>query len=215
MKATARPRFRGGDGLGGPCWSLAWPGSRISPMHPSWRRLPNALSILRIGLACALWLAMVLGSRPLFLALLILAFLTDAADGFLARRLDATSEMGRRLDSLGDYVLVLTLLPGLAVLWPALMRREAPWIALAAVAYFAPTVWSLLRWRLVPGLHTSGSKALAVAMSVALPLALLNGPVLPLRIICALQLLVAAEEVVILQRMAGHSGHVPTVWHVR
>ena len=184
-------------------------------MHPCWRRLPNALSVLRISLACALWLAMVLGSRPLFLALLILAFLTDAADGFLARRLDATSELGRRLDSLGDYVLVLTLLPGLVVLWPALLRREAPWIVLAAVAYFAPTVWSLLRWHTVPGLHTWGSKVLAVAMSVALPLALLNGPVLPLRIICALQLLVAAEEVVILQRMPGHSGHVPTVWHVR
>jgi phosphatidylglycerophosphate synthase len=158
---------------------------------------------------------MVLGSRTLFLALLILGFLTDAADGFLARLLDATSEMGRRLDSLGDYVLVLTLLPGLAVLWPAFLRREAPWIALAAVAYFAPTAWSLLRWRTVPGLHTWGSKVLAVAMSVALPLALLNGSVIALRLVCVLQLFVAAEEMAILRRMPGHSGQVATLRHVR
>ncbi len=182
-------------------------------MHPCWHRLPNALSVLRIGLAGALLPAMVLGNRGLFLTLLILALLTDAADGFLARQLDATSELGRRLDSLGDYVLVMALLPGLAVLWPALMRHEAPWIALAAVAYFAPIIWALLRWQIVPSLHTWGSKVLAVAISGALTLALLDGPVLPLRIICALQLLVAVEEIVILQRMPGHSGHVPTAWH--
>ncbi|HET7603338.1 MAG TPA: CDP-alcohol phosphatidyltransferase family protein [Gemmatimonadales bacterium] len=180
--------------------------------QPPWSQVPNSLSVLRIVLALALVPATLLGERSPFVALLLLAFVTDAADGFLARQLGAMSERGRQLDSLGDYVLVLTLLPGLFVLWPALMRAEAPWITLAVCAYFGPTIWSLARWRTVPGLHTWASKGLAVAMSAALPLALLGGPVWPLRVCCALQLLVAVEEVAILLRMPGHSGHVRTVF---
>ena len=176
------------------------------------RLLPNSLSVLRIACALALVPAMLAGQRPVFVALLLLAFLTDAADGFIARRLGATTDLGRLLDSLGDYVLVVTLLPGLFVLWPALMRAEAWWIALAVSSYFAPTAWSLIRWRTVPGLHTWASKGLAVAMSIALPLALLGGPVWPFRLVCALQLLAAAEEFAILRRMPGHSGHVATVF---
>lgn len=180
--------------------------------QPLWRHVPNAMSVLRIVLALALLPAMLIGQRTLFVGLLLAAYVTDAADGFVARRLGVTSDLGRLLDSLGDYVLVLTLVPGLFVLWPALMRAEAWWIGLAAATYFAPTVWSLVRWRTVPGLHTRASKGLAVGMSVALPLALLGGPVWPFRLACCLQLLVAAEEFAILQRMPGHSGHVATVF---
>ncbi|HET8634669.1 MAG TPA: CDP-alcohol phosphatidyltransferase family protein [Gemmatimonadales bacterium] len=122
-----------------------------------WHHVPNAMSVLRIVLAVALVPAMLLGQRALFVAVLLLAFVTDAADGFLARWLNATSDRGHQLDSLGDYVLVLSLVPGLIVLWPALLRSEALWIAPAACAYFAPTVWSLIRWRTVPGLHTWAS----------------------------------------------------------
>jgi CDP-diacylglycerol--glycerol-3-phosphate 3-phosphatidyltransferase len=179
------------------------------------RHLPNLLSLLRIGLAGALLPVALLHHRVLVLAVLAAGFLTDAADGFLARRLIAVTDLGRRLDSLGDYVLMLTLLPGMFVLWPGFIQREAVWLALGVGAYFAPTIWSLLRWRIMPALHTWGSKVLAVAVSVALPVALLNGPVMPLRLVCALQLLVAAEEVAILGRMPGHSGHVPTIWHTR
>lgn len=187
--------------------------ARATPRRHCW--LPNTLSLLRIGLAAALLPAALMHGRTLFLVLLLTALLTDALDGFLARSLGATSDLGRRLDSFGDYVLVLALVPGLITLWPALMRREAPWLIIAVGAYFVPVAWSFMRWRRLPALHTWASKALAVAMSVALPLALLNGPVLPLRFVCALQLLVAAEEMAILSRMPGHSGHVPTVWHAR
>jgi phosphatidylglycerophosphate synthase len=178
-------------------------------------RLPNMLSLLRIGLAAALLPAALMRGRTLFLALLLSALATDALDGFLARRLGAASDLGRRLDSYGDYVLVLALVPGLILLWPALMRREAPWLMLALGAYFAPTAWSLVCRRRVPALHTWSSKLLAVAMSVALPLALLGGSAIPLRVVCALQLLVAAEEVAILRRMPGYSGQVATLRHAR
>ncbi len=184
-------------------------------MTSRWHRLPNALSLLRIALAAALLPAALLHRRGLFLVLLAGALLTDALDGFLARHFGVTSDLGRLLDSLGDYVLVLTLIPGLVMLWPALMRREAAWLALAAAAYFAPVAWSLLRYRRIPGFHTWASKALAVAMSLALPVTLLGGSAVPLRILCALQLLAGAEEIAILRRLPGYSGPMPSYRHAR
>lgn len=175
--------------------------------------VPNALSLLRIALAAGLLPAALLGRRDLFWAGLVAALLSDALDGFVARRLHASSDLGRRLDSIGDYVLLLALLPALVLLWPALMRREAGWFAVAVAAYFAPTAWSLLRWRRLPGLHTWASKALAVFMAAALPWMLLGGPALPVRAGCLLQVLVAVEEFAILALLPGFSGGMPTVVH--
>lgn len=163
------------------------------------QRIPNAISSLRIVLAAALVPATFAGRRSLFLGLLVGALATDAVDGFLARRLDATSEFGKRLDSWGDYILVAAALPGLLVLWPDVMRHEAPWLALAVVAYFAPTAWALARSGRIPALHTRTSKALAVGMAIALPLLLLGGPAVPFRVLCLLQLVAAAEEFVLVR----------------
>ncbi|HET8649033.1 MAG TPA: CDP-alcohol phosphatidyltransferase family protein [Gemmatimonadales bacterium] len=166
------------------------------------QRIPNAISSLRIALAAALVPAMLTGRRSQFLGLLIGALATDALDGLLARWLDATSELGKRLDSWGDYILVAAALPGLVVLWPDLMRREAAWLVLAVVAYFAPTVWGLVRSGRIPALHTRMSKALAVGMAIALPVLLLGGPALPFRVLCALQVVAAVEEFAIVRKLA-------------
>ena len=150
-----------------------------------------------------------------FWILLGASLASDGLDGLLARRWRTTSDLGRRLDSAGDYVLVLAVVPSLILLWPAVVRRELGWVVLAVVAYFLPTLWSLLRWRTVPGLHTRASKAAAVAMAVALPLMLLGGSPVPFRILAALQVLVAAEELAILHWLPGHSGEVPSLAHAR
>lgn len=187
--------------------------ARATPRRYCW--LPNALSTLRIGLAAALLPVALVHQRPLFLLLLTLAFLTDALDGFLARWLGVTSDLGRRLDSWGDHVLVLALLPGLFLLWPAFLRREAIWLALAVCAYFGPVAWSLVRWRRIPGLHTWASKALAVAGAAALLLALAGGTPVPFRVACALQVAAALEELAILRLLPGYSGSMPSYAHAR
>lgn len=182
-------------------------------MTPGRAAIPNGLSLLRIGLAAGLLPAALAGRRDLFWAGLVAGLLTDALDGFVARRLHASSDLGRRFDSIGDYVLLLALLPALVLLWPDLMRREAAWFAVAVAAYFAPTAWSLLRWGRMPGLHTWASKGLAILMAVALPWMLLGGPALPLRAGCALQVAVALEEFAILALLPGFSGSMPSVVH--
>jgi phosphatidylglycerophosphate synthase len=60
------------------------------------RQLPNLLSFLRIGVLAPLMIAMAwaTGSRTWFLALLSAALVSDALDGFLARRLRVVSDLG-------------------------------------------------------------------------------------------------------------------------
>ena len=79
------------------------------------RNLPNALTILRLILAAAFFLALNLYDFPdgnvlwahAANALFVLAVITDALDGYLARKWDVVSAFGRLMDPFCDKVLVL------------------------------------------------------------------------------------------------------------
>lgn len=72
--------------------------------------LPNLLSLLRIPLA----VLFIQGNVTMRIIAVVIAGLTDALDGFLARRYGLTSRLGTILDPLTDKLFVLT---ALAVLY--------------------------------------------------------------------------------------------------
>lgn len=68
--------------------------------------IPNFLGFTRMGLApVVLWLVVSEQFEPAFWVFAI-AGLSDAFDGFVARRLGVTSEFGRLLDPLADKILM-------------------------------------------------------------------------------------------------------------
>jgi cardiolipin synthase len=69
------------------------------------RLLPNLLSAVRALLAVPVVLAIRSGAGELAFLLLLAAALTDALDGYVARRLGARTEAGRVLDPLADKLL--------------------------------------------------------------------------------------------------------------
>lgn len=106
---------------------------------------PNALSVFRIAVAP---LQLVLAHQQYqraFLALLVLSLLSDALDGFLARRSGTTSTLGARLDSWGDMTMFLTLPICVWWLWPAIIRREAAYVITAIACYLVPVTLGFLR----------------------------------------------------------------------
>src|SRR5688572_32895119 len=66
-----------------------------------------------------------MGRERYFLWLAIAALLSDVLDGALARRLGASSETGRLLDSWADLLIALVSFAGATLLWPDTMRQEA------------------------------------------------------------------------------------------
>jgi cardiolipin synthase len=80
--------------------------------RPRWNPLqttPNLLTLLRICLAPFLVAAILEGHYLLSFVLFIVAGLTDALDGMLARLLEQRSMLGHYLDPVADKVLLSTL----------------------------------------------------------------------------------------------------------
>jgi cardiolipin synthase len=76
--------------------------------NAGWRTWPNLVTVLRLGLLPVfLWLTFSTNHRAI--AAWLLAFLgsTDWIDGWLARRLDQTSTVGKILDPMADRILVM------------------------------------------------------------------------------------------------------------
>lgn len=72
--------------------------------------IPNALTVLRLLLTPCFALLLGQGRRREALAVLVLAALSDALDGYLARRLHQTTELGKILDPVADKLMQLTMM---------------------------------------------------------------------------------------------------------
>jgi phosphatidylglycerophosphate synthase len=174
---------------------------------------PNLLSATRIALMPAVLTAALAQSRPWFVTLLVISLGTDALDGFLARRLNAYSEFGRKLDSLADYVTMITGLAGIAILWPLIVQRELPWIIAGLGAFFAVVVYGFVRLGRAPCYHTWAAKIGAVACAFSLVPLLAGWAVLPFHLAISWQIFAGLEEMTIALLIPSHVGEMATVWH--
>lgn len=177
------------------------------------RHWPNLISATRLALMPAVLGAAVARERELFVGLIAFSLLTDAVDGYLARRLGAESEFGRKLDSAADYVTLFAGTTGIALLWPEVVRRELPWILTGVAAFLAVIVLGLVRLGRAPCYHTWASKAGAVLCPLTLIPLLNDGPAWPFRAVILFLVVTGLEEVGILLLLPRHVGEMPTLWH--
>jgi len=78
------------------------------------RYLPNCLTLSRVVLAIPLGILILREDYTWALSIGLVAGLTDALDGFLARRLNALSRLGAALDPIADKTLIMTTFLSLA-----------------------------------------------------------------------------------------------------
>lgn len=161
----------------------------------------------------AVILAAIAGSRPWFIILLAISIATDALDGFLARRLNAHSELGRTLDSFADYVMLLSGAAGIALLWPEIMKRELPWVISGLAAFFGVLVFGYARFGRALRYHTWGAKLLGPALAASMIPLLGEWSATPFHVVVVLQIVSALEQLIIAVMLPSHGGEIPTVWH--
>lgn len=70
--------------------------------------LPNLISLARIGIVPVVIWALLDGRTDLALWLFLLAGVSDAVDGYLARRFDARTEFGGYIDPIADKALLMS-----------------------------------------------------------------------------------------------------------
>ena len=153
--------------------------------------MANALTICRIVLCAALLITEAFS--PTFFLVYALAGLTDMLDGYVARRANSESELGARLDSIADLVLVVVclvkLLPAIDV--PAWLWAWVAAIALVKVVNVASGL--VVEKRLVMP-HTIANKAAGLVVFLV-PFAIpLFGITAPAVIACAVASFAAVQE---------------------
>ena len=138
-----------------------------APSNRLYRNLPNAITILRIiGTAVLLFIP------PLtkeFFILYTLAGISDALDGWLARRLNLSSPLGAKLDSAADLmfytVMFIRIFP---MLWAALPRIIWLGVALVVLLRLCSYATAAIKFRRFASMHTLMNKLTGAAV-FALP----------------------------------------------
>lgn len=93
------------------------------------RHLPNLICIARIALVWPIVAALQSGKFELAMAVFALAAVSDGLDGFLAKRFQWTSELGKLLDPAADKLLLVSVF--VSATWLGMVPR---WLTAAAVS---------------------------------------------------------------------------------
>lgn len=176
--------------------------------------IPNLLSLFRICSVPFLIALAVLGKPSYFLALFILALLSDALDGFFARKFGSTSALGGKLDTWGDIAVYLALPFCVWRLWPQIMAREILFIIIACTALFIPLLAGFLKFGKLTSYHTLGAKAAGILLGISSPLLLMGGPPWPFRLAVALFVVAEIEECLITFVLPAYETEIPSLRHL-
>jgi CDP-diacylglycerol---glycerol-3-phosphate 3-phosphatidyltransferase len=155
------------------------------------KRIPNALSLGRIFFSLSLFFIQPLSVS--FYVIYILCGISDMLDGFIARKLDAMSDLGARLDSIADLVMIIVLL---IVLYPMINPSGwiLGWMILIGAVRFASMFVAKKKFKTFAFLHTFSNKLTGLALFL-FPLFLLFIPKsCVLWSVCGLASLSAIEE---------------------
>ena len=128
-----------------------------------------------------------------FYVLYLFCGLTDMVDGTIARKMDAASEFGARLDTAADFLFVIASFMKLA----PVIRIPVwiwGWAAVIAVVKLVNLVWGILVRKQMPSLHTIANKATGLCLFLV-PLTM---PFVNLRytapVVCGIATIAAIQE---------------------
>jgi cardiolipin synthase len=137
-----------------------------------WATVPNLLTALRLILAPWAWSAIAAGNYRTALYVLAAAGFSDAIDGFVARRFNAQSELGEKLDPVADKILVAGVFAAL------FLNHRLPGWMLALVFGRDLLILGFAAWAIARGLHRTLKPTLWGKCSTLLQLLLGGGLVL-------------------------------------
>lgn len=129
------------------------------------RRIPNLLSGGRLIALPILWGVALAGQSVWLGGLLVVVWLTDILDGYLARRWNAESELGSRLDTIGDHLVLFSMMAWVVLLEPGFIQAEGGLIILWLGLWLGALAFGWVKFRRFANLHLYSSKA-AVLLAV-------------------------------------------------
>ncbi len=176
--------------------------------------LPNSITCFRI--AGSVVLLFLPSFSPIFYILYSLCGVSDAVDGFIARRFKLTSDLGSRLDSIADLLFYASMLTHVI---PFLVPRvpTAVWYVVSALALLRIGMYLLaaVKYRRFSSLHTYANKATGIVLFCVPYLLLFANSATVSWIACAACALSSIEELLIHFRVKNYPSEAKTIFHVQ
>jgi len=159
----------------------------------------NLLTVYRI-IICPVLLLLLFNDSSAFKWLLLSAFITDALDGFLAKRFKVVSKLGAKLDSFADDILFIVCMISLLSLYTEMITNNLFVISLTFVMFFIKMALLYYRHKkIISGMHTYFVKAAAFLQALFFIDCAFWGADTVLFYIAAISTIIAiAEEIVII-----------------
>lgn len=179
-----------------------------------YNKLPNVLSLLRLLSVPVLW-ALALMDMPRYVGIgLLLAGLSDALDGFIARRWSIATAYGSRLDSLADMSVLVSTVFWVVLLMPGIIFDHkllvSVWVTLEALAILVG--W--IKFRRIANLHLYSSKAAGVVAYAFVITAFIFGYNETLFYVALAVLVVASVEALTLELLCSSvDEHMKSIFH--
>ena len=174
---------------------------------------PNLVSLVRILMSpVLLWLAW---QQEPFLYMLALFFtlFTDVLDGFLARTLHQVTELGAHLDSLGDFIIYITLAIAAWWLWPEIILEEVVSVLVIIISFSVPIVIGLIKFKTLTSYHTWSVKLAVFVTVVSYVVTFSDWARWPIYVAATVAVIAAIEEIAITLVMRHEHADVRSVWH--
>jgi phosphatidylglycerophosphate synthase len=179
------------------------------------RHLPNGISAARI-IATPVLIGLALNHHEdAFKWLLLAAFISDIADGLIARSLSLTSALGSRLDTLADAVLWIAVIVGIWQFHPSLIENFG-WVLMLVIAFWAiEHLAALLRYRKLSSFHTHAMRVSAYLVGIfIMSLFFLGVQPWMLYLAASVSILGSIEELVIILLLPTWTTNVPGLYWV-
>lgn len=168
----------------------------------SWLKSLNIadwFSMYRIVTAPILLVLALFGEREIFSWFLLISYMTDGIDGYLARRLNVSSARGSQLDSYGDQFTFVVALFGLWVFENNFIRENLVLILIAFVPYIIQMVLAFSKYGKATAFHTYLAKLSAIVQAAFILWILFFEPLYPLfYLMIVLGILETLEEIALI-----------------
>jgi len=175
------------------------------------KNIPNFLSCLRIILAVTL--LMITNNWYLFLIIYLFCGLSDVLDGYIARRYHLETLIGAKLDSLADFIFLITSLTCMIRSYGLLIPENIITGGVVVVVLRGVNVCiTKKKFRQFGILHTVGNKLAGFIIFFACPGAIVTGN-MPLAIII-IPILSALEETLLLLKMDNYTPNISSLLRV-
>ena len=157
------------------------------------------VSFYRIAAAPFLLLLLLLDDRKLFAIFLLISYLSDALDGYLARRLNISTAHGSQLDSVGDQITFIVGFIGIVVFEFQFIEENYFLILVIFILNITQQIIAFKKYGKATAFHTYLAKIAAIIQSIFVVWLLLSAPVMWLfYVLIVIAIIEAIEEITLI-----------------